>query len=276
MLGIMICARTLLTAAVRFLHGVCSGREERGAFGYSVHPLFAVPSKTETYQELHKSFFAIEGDSEHLAEMVALIADEDNVVQVIDAAEKVRYHAAAVLASNQVIALYQRACDELVRCGFTPENAEKALAPLFLGNAEHVAQDGVIASLTGPAERGDTATIQKHLDCLDDSTRRSAERYPARDCRSQARIEQLVFNIKHHYSSLLQVSTKYQGKVSPALRRCKKSSAVNSLSERPIEVFEFTSRLQQHQLPRAETSFPLPCPLQRLPGQEKVRPRRAP
>lgn len=150
---------------------VFAGREERGAFGYSVHPLFAVPSKTETYQELHKSFFAIEGDSEHLTEMVALIADEGNVVQVIDAAEKVRYHAAAVLASNQVIALYQRACDELVRCGFTPENAEKALAPLFLGNAAHVAQDGVIASLTGPAERGDTATIQKHLDCLDGSTR---------------------------------------------------------------------------------------------------------
>ena len=150
---------------------VFAGREERGAFGYSVHPLFAVPSKTETYQELHKSFFAIEGDSEHLTEMVALIADEGNVVQVIDAAGKVRYHAAAVLASNQVIALYQRACDELVRCGFTPENAEKALAPLFLGNAEHVAQDGVIASLTGPAERGDTATIQKHLDCLDGSTR---------------------------------------------------------------------------------------------------------
>lgn len=34
-----------------------------------------------------------------------------------------------------------------------------------------MAQDGVIASLTGPAERGDTATIQKHLDCLDGSTR---------------------------------------------------------------------------------------------------------
>lgn len=150
---------------------VFSGRKERGVFGYSVHPLFAVPSKTETYQELHKAFFAVEGDSDHLAEMVALIADEGNVVQVIDATEKVRYHAAAVLASNQVIALYQRACDELARCGFTPENAEKALAPLFLGNAEHVAQDGVVASLTGPAERGDMATIQKHLDCLDGSTR---------------------------------------------------------------------------------------------------------
>lgn len=150
---------------------VFEGRHERGAFGYSVHPLFAVPSKTETYQELHKAFFAIEGDSEHLEEMVCLIKDEGNLVQVIDAAEKVRYHAAAVLASNQVIALYQRACDELIRCGFSPEHAEQALAPLFLGNAEHVAHDGVVASLTGPAERGDMGTINKHIDCLDGSTR---------------------------------------------------------------------------------------------------------
>lgn len=150
---------------------VFAGREARGAFGYSVHPLFAVPSKTETYRELRKAFFAIEGDAAHLSEMVRLIEAEGNLVQVIDANEKVRYHAAAVLASNQVIALYQRACDELVRCGFSLENAERALAPLFLGNAEHVASDGCVASLTGPAERGDMGTIQKHLDCLDGTTR---------------------------------------------------------------------------------------------------------
>lgn len=147
------------------------GREARGAFGYSIHPLFAVPSKTETYQELHKAFFAIEGDAAHLDEMVRLIEDEGNLVQAIDSTEKVRYHAAAVLASNQVIALYQRACNELVRCGFSLDNAERALAPLFLGNAEHVASDGVIASLTGPAERGDMTTIEKHLNCLDGTTR---------------------------------------------------------------------------------------------------------
>lgn len=154
---------------------VFAGREEVGAFGYSVHPLFAVSSKFDTYQELQKAFFAIEGDSEHLDEMVALIKDEGNLVQVIDPVEKVRYHAAAVLASNQVVALYQIACNELMRCGFSPENAEQALAPLFLGNAEHIAKDGVLASLTGPAERGDMATIEKHLACLDGQTRKVYE-----------------------------------------------------------------------------------------------------
>lgn len=151
--------------------GVFVEREKVGALGYSIHPLFAVASRFNTYQELSRAFFAIEGDEDHLDDMVALIRDEGNLVQVIDPAEKVRYHAAAVLASNQVVALYQLACNELIRCGFSAENAEQALAPLFLGNAEHIAHDGVIASLTGPAERGDMRTIEKHLECLDGQTR---------------------------------------------------------------------------------------------------------
>lgn len=47
----------------------------------------------------------------------------------------------------------------------------KALAPLLLGNAQHVASEGTVASLTGPAERGDMATIEKHLTCLSGKTR---------------------------------------------------------------------------------------------------------
>ncbi len=141
--------------------------QEYGCFVYSVHPLFAVSSKTRSYAELHKAFFAVEGSPEHLDDIVALIADKGNRVQVIDTDGKVRYHAAAALASNHVVALYRLACDQLVLCGFSPAGAESALAPLFLGNAEHVAHDGAVASLTGPAERGDMATIEKHLACLE-------------------------------------------------------------------------------------------------------------
>ena len=94
-----------------------------------------------------------------------------NPYQIIKTEQKVRYHAAAAMASNHVIALYRLSCDELVKCGFSSESAEKALAPLFLGNAQHVANEGTVASLTGPAERGDMATIEKHLACLNGQTR---------------------------------------------------------------------------------------------------------
>lgn len=140
-------------------------------YPYSIHPLFAISSKQDSYKELKHAFFTLEGDPRRIDEMVELFKRLGNPTQIISASDKTRYHAAAALASNHVVALYRRSCEELMRCGFTLEGAEAALAPLFLGNAQHVATDGAIASLTGPAERGDTATIEKHLDTLDGSTK---------------------------------------------------------------------------------------------------------
>lgn len=148
-----------------------NGCDERGAYAYSIHPLFAIPSKSTSTEELHKAFFAIEGDSGKLKEAISIVEAMGNPYQIIETEQKVRYHAAAAMASNHVIALYRLSCDELVKCGFSPESAEKALAPLFLGNAQHVASQGTVASLTGPAERGDMATIEKHLTCLSGQTR---------------------------------------------------------------------------------------------------------
>ena len=120
---------------------------------------------------MQKAFFAIEGDNGKLNEAISIVEAMGNPYQIIKTEQKVRYHAAAAMASNHVIALYRLSCDELVKCGFSSESAEKALAPLFLGNAQHVANEGTVASLTGPAERGDMATIEKHLACLSGQTR---------------------------------------------------------------------------------------------------------
>ncbi len=148
-----------------------TGASEVEVSAYSVHPLFAISSKNVPASELSKAFFAIEGSRDRISEVTGMIAELGNPYQQIDTEEKARYHAAAVLASNQVVALYRLACNELRRCGFEADAAEKALAPLFLGNAEHIAHDGTVAALTGPAERGDFATIEKHLACLDGQTR---------------------------------------------------------------------------------------------------------
>lgn len=147
-----------------------TGAAALGASAYSVHPLFAVSSKNIPASGLSKAFFAIEGSKDRINEVMGLVADLGNPYQVINTEEKARYHAAAVLASNHVVALYRLACNELCRCGFDPESAEKALVPLFLGNAEHIAHDGTVAALTGPAERGDFATMEKHLACLEGQT----------------------------------------------------------------------------------------------------------
>ena len=76
---------------------------------------------------------------------------------------KTLYHAAAVMVSNQIVALADMGTALLVKCGFSEAAAAEALAPLLLGNAQSVAEKGAVNALTGPIERGDAQTVSKHL-----------------------------------------------------------------------------------------------------------------
>ena len=141
---------------------------DAGALVASMHPLYAISSRFDCWQELGRAWFSLEGDDVAVRTLEALLDNLGNKHGRIDAAQKTRYHAAAVMASNLVVGLYDMAAGELARCGLDRAEAESALAALFLGNAQHIASDGVEASLTGPAARGDQATIDGHLACLDD------------------------------------------------------------------------------------------------------------
>ncbi len=144
---------------------------EAGAAVASCHPLYAVSSRFDCWQELSRAWFTLEGDDAAVDTLEALLAKCGNHVARIPAGQKVRYHAAAVMASNLVVGLYETAARELETCGFSAQDAQDALAPLFLGNAQHIASDGVAASLTGPAARHDSATIDAHLSCLSGDSR---------------------------------------------------------------------------------------------------------
>lgn len=149
--------------------------KEIGAYPYSTHPLFAIASKTDSAKELGNALFVIEGAKERIDQVKELFAALGNPTQTIKTEDKTRYHAAAVLASNHVVALYSLAAKELEQCGFTVEDACNALSPLFLENANNLAKLGPILCLTGPAERGDFQTINKHLNVLEGDTRKVYE-----------------------------------------------------------------------------------------------------
>ena len=148
---------------------VFHGIDECGAFGFSVHPLLAVSDRYGSYRELPDALFTIEGSKERLPDICALLSACKCRFQVIDARDKVRYHAAAVMASNLVVSLADCAIALLSECGFSDEDARAALSPLMKGNLDAVLKNGPAAALTGPIERGDTGTVQKHLDALTDT-----------------------------------------------------------------------------------------------------------
>lgn len=145
---------------------IFSGISEKNAFGYSVHPLYAVHSKWTSYQELSKAVFTIEGAQQHIEEIRHLFTSLGNRVETVSAENKAKYHAAAVFASNYVTALANVCAGLLTECGFSEETAKTAYLPLMLGNVENISSSGIEGALTGPIERNDILTLQKHKACL--------------------------------------------------------------------------------------------------------------
>lgn len=159
--------RIICHASGAMTSDIFSGITEAGAFGYSIHPMYAISSKTKSYREMQKCFFTVEGDEEWGNEICRFIRLLGNDCVLLSTENKTKYHAAAVFASNLVNGLYGSAVSLLEDCGFENKQAERALVPLFMGNASHIAEDGPVAGLTGPIERNDTTTVKKHLNVLD-------------------------------------------------------------------------------------------------------------
>lgn len=141
----------------------------KGARGCSLHPLCAVNDKYTGYMGLKDTYFTVEG--QNTEDIVKLISECGNPIEVIAKADKVKYHAAAVYASNLVVGLYDMASELLKDCNLSDEFAEHALGTLFEGNAHNITSKGVIGALTGPVERADATTVKKHMDTLDDDKR---------------------------------------------------------------------------------------------------------
>lgn len=150
---------------------VFSGIDQVGAFGYSIHPLFAVHDRLQSYKEISQAYFTIEGSQEHIPFWKDFFEAFGNPVRVIRSEQKILYHSAAVFASNLVTGLFETGAALLMECGFDRNSAEEALKALFLNNCQSVAEVGPKDALTGPVERADLGTIQKHLDVLSGNER---------------------------------------------------------------------------------------------------------
>lgn len=165
-----------------------------GAYGYSIHPAFAVSDKKCSYQEMDKAFFTVEGSAEKMYVIEDILNKLGNPFQIIRSESKSKYHASLVTASNLVIGLYHIALGMLEECGFSDSTAAKVLNPLFMNNAENICKSGVHGALTGPVDRNDVSTVEKHLSVLGENQQRelykiltceliklAKEKYPERD-----------------------------------------------------------------------------------------------
>jgi len=140
--------------------------DKYGAYGCSVHPLFPISSRTDSYKVLSEAFFCIEGDREPAGKWRDIIRSMGNTARMIAGESKSSYHAACAIMSNLVCGLAQTSLELLKGCGFTEKEALAALRPLAENNIKNIFENNPSAALTGPVERNDVGTIKKHLDCI--------------------------------------------------------------------------------------------------------------
>lgn len=124
-----------------------------------LHPLVALPSPEIGASRLAGgAWFAVAGDP--LVERA--VADLGGRSFTVADHDRARYHAAAVVASNHLVALFGQV-ERIAGPVGVPVEAYLDLARATLDN---VAALGPAAALTGPVARGDWPTVARHLAAL--------------------------------------------------------------------------------------------------------------
>jgi predicted short-subunit dehydrogenase-like oxidoreductase (DUF2520 family) len=125
----------------------------------AVHPLVPLPNAEVGAHRLASGVtFAVAGAPAARAIAATL---GGRMVEVADG-DRAAYHAAACIAANHVVALLGQVERVATSVGLDLES----FLPLTRAAVDDVDALGAAAALTGPARRGDWATLSRHLDAL--------------------------------------------------------------------------------------------------------------
>jgi predicted short-subunit dehydrogenase-like oxidoreductase (DUF2520 family) len=137
-----------------------------GAALGSLHPLQSVSDPATAAARWRGAYAVVEGDDRALGEAERIAGLLGLVPVRLRVGGKTAYHAAAVLVSNDVVALVGIAARLAREAGIAPDLAERMFHPLLAGTVENLRAQPAVAALTGPVRRGDVATLQAHLAAL--------------------------------------------------------------------------------------------------------------
>jgi len=165
-------ARLDTPAAVSFVHvsgalglDALAPLRDRHAVG-SFHPLqsFPAPRPPAAFRGIT---IAVDASTPELRRRLEVLAGRIGArPKQVDDAQRALYHAAAVFASNYVVAVVAEGARLLQAAGWKRDEAEAALLPLVGGVVANLHRRGIVKALTGPIRRGDVETVQRHLDAL--------------------------------------------------------------------------------------------------------------
>jgi predicted short-subunit dehydrogenase-like oxidoreductase (DUF2520 family) len=143
--------------------------KEKGCYTVSVHPMRSFTKPEVSIQEYPGTYCAIEGDANAIPNIRFLFNAIGSITYEIDKTKKPLYHAAGVFASNYLVALADQALSCLKEAGVENKLAMGVITNIMKGTVSNLEKTlSPAQSLTGPIQRGDIATVLKHIHALSD------------------------------------------------------------------------------------------------------------
>src|SRR5690349_15569835 len=136
---------------------------QKGWHTGSIHPLMSVSAAGTS---LRGAFWSVEGDRTALRVGKEIVRDLEGKSFSIRSEDKPLYHAAAVMVSGNVVALFDVALEMLMHCGLSQKTARSILTPLIASTVHSLESKDPAQALTGTFSRGDVETVKRHLAAL--------------------------------------------------------------------------------------------------------------
>jgi predicted short-subunit dehydrogenase-like oxidoreductase (DUF2520 family) len=149
--------------------GILELAEHYGTNTGCFHPLQTFAGIDQAIDNIPGSTFALEAQEPLLTTLKNMATDLGGEWVILQPGNKVLYHAAAVFACNYLVTLVKLATDLWQTFGIPQEQATRALMPLLRGSLNNIANVGIPNCLTVPIARGDSGTIKKHLNALENA-----------------------------------------------------------------------------------------------------------
>lgn len=150
-----------------------------------MHPMYAFSNKEKSYCNLKNSYFTLEGDKRAIETLSNLLIESEIKYKVLGyytkenkedclyfkkennlKIDKTLYHLASVFSSNLILALLDISIDLLNTYGIYEDEAKELLYKLVFNNLKTAFNRPIKDALSGPVERCDIKTIEKHIDAL--------------------------------------------------------------------------------------------------------------
>jgi predicted short-subunit dehydrogenase-like oxidoreductase (DUF2520 family) len=159
-------AATVLHTSGALSSTILSPLRDKGWSTGSLHPLVSVSEPKAGARLLRGAFWCVEGDQRAVRLARTIVRDLDGKSFSISSQKKPLYHAAAVMVSGNVTALFDVALEMLGDCGLTRSQARNALLPLLSSAVGNLEKLDPARALTGTFARGDVETVKRHLEVL--------------------------------------------------------------------------------------------------------------